>query len=120
MIFYIYYSLTNKSVPNEIERATDKAIQILFDSGMVIDNVKWNIIISGHKTSSSMNFFPLHTRMIGKLMERMYNSKCQEEERRSSEPNKSVGEKIRTLLSSMIVSDDRRKNVFFRNIKLFI
>ena len=114
--FKNYNSLTNKSVPNEIERATDKAIQILFDSGMVIDNVKWNIIISGHKTSSSMNFFPLHTRMIGKLMERMYNSKCQEEERRSSEPNKSVGEKIRTLLSSMIVSDDRRKNVFFRNI----
>ena len=114
--FKNYNSQSKKVVPNDIKRATDKAVKLLLDGEIKMDNTNWNTLISGHKTLSSFEFYPMHSRMIGCLMEKMYNSKCLEEEKKSSLTNQKAGDGIRKFLSSRIVSNNRRNNIFFRNI----
>ena len=114
--FKNYNSQSKKVVPNDIKRATDKAVKLLLDGEIKMDNTNWNTLISGHKTLSSFEFYPMHSRMIGCLMEKMYNSKCLEEEKKSSLTNQKAGDGIRRFLSSRIVSNNRRNNIFFRNI----
>jgi hypothetical protein len=82
-----------------------------------MNNLNWNVILSGNRAISNNSFYPLPSKLIGSLMEKLYSSSSRKEELRSSENDINAGQRLRDTLSLKIQSSNTRDKLLFRNIK---